>query len=321
MHIPSSFSAASNPFLGRAPGAAGPRAATGNTLLPIFDGGLSLNGVQLNGVQLNGVQLNGVQLNGVQLNGVQLNGTLFSAQSGSGAALSGADLVGTTFEVTVTEAGQAVPYQMKLGAIYIDPENPSSDVHLYDVEYRRADSSQWSSLCKDIEGRPIPAIPLRNHWNMSTGARIDSEDAVTFACTNGALAKCVRWGYRPWAKGTRCFGSHCFEISLKDYHQACTRMVRADYCGNGRSYTVDGTAIDVFDNLSPAIQSRGTTWRIEAKWTPNGATCLGKTRAKALIEGFKYPKCGRSHEDEFEKCENDDYAIPFPSLIANGFAG
>jgi hypothetical protein len=284
--------------------------------------GVQLNGVQLNGVQLNGVQLNGVQLNGAQLNGVQLNGTQFSARTDSGQSLSGADLIGTTFEVTVTEAeGQAV-YQLKLGAMYVDPQSPSSDVYLYDVQYKRADAPSWGSLCTDSDGNPIPAIPLRNHWNLTNGARVDDDDAVTFACTNGALAKCVRWGYRPWASATRCFGNFCPQVPLADYHQACTRMVRADYCGNGHSYTVDGTAIDVFDNLSPHIQSRGTSWRIEAKWTPNGATCLGKTRAKALIDGFKYPKCSGAHgDDEFEKCDNDDYHLPYPNLLGNGFAG
>ena len=53
----------------------------------------------------------------------------------------------------------------------------------------------------------------------------------------GAIAKCVLWGYRPWAtyNGT----------PLAQYHQACTRMVRADYCGTGTSYTVTGNRISV----------------------------------------------------------------------------
>ena len=48
---------------------------------------------------------------------------------------------------------------------------------------------------------------------------------LTLACEGGAITKCIRWGYQPWAQHS---GS-----SLKELHQACTRMARADYCGTG----------------------------------------------------------------------------------------
>ena len=38
------------------------------------------------------------------------------------------------------------------------------------------------------------------------------------------------------------------------FHQACTRLVRADYCGNGVYHTATGTSIDVYDSLN--IQTR-----------------------------------------------------------------
>lgn len=90
----------------------------------------------------------------------------------------------------------------------------------------------------DAEG-VAKALPLVGRWD-ETGAHID-DGTITFACTNGALAKCARWGYKPWKtfKGK----------PLRDYHQACTRMVRADYCGNGVGHTQNGTPIDVYDRL------------------------------------------------------------------------
>jgi hypothetical protein len=225
--------------------------------------GVQLNGVQLNGVQLNGVQLNGVQLNGMTLNGVQLNGSQLSA-SMQDTTLTGSAFSGAVFALTVTEAGSPVGYELKLDSVYADPLSPSGDVFLYDVWFRRAGATAWGSLCKDAAGKAVPALVLANHWDPSTGARIDAPGVITLACSNAALGKCVRWGYRPWASATMCSDGVCRTVSLADHHQACTRMVRADYCGNGTAHTVYGTPIDVFDNLSPQAQVRSTSWQVEA---------------------------------------------------------
>ena len=73
----------------------------------------------------------------------------------------------------------------------------------------------------------------------------------------------------------------CETVSLTDYHQACTRMARADYCGDGTPWTVPGTPIDIFDHLSPQIETQETKWPVEAEWTPDGAYCLDDIRQQA----------------------------------------
>lgn len=66
-------------------------------------------------------------------------------------------------------------------------------------------------------------------------------------------------------------------------HWTCTRLARADYCGNGVSHTRDGTLINVWDNL-PApgpIQGHGHTpfgMVFEAGWDTGGAVCLSHER-------------------------------------------
>ncbi|MCB9569768.1 MAG: hypothetical protein H6710_21550 [Myxococcales bacterium] len=110
--------------------------------------------------------------------------------------------------------------------------------------------------------------------------RSDRRSTVfTFACTTGVLAHCTEWGYRPWAEAELCKngkkgkkGKKCETVQLTDYHQTCTRMARADYCGDGVSWTADGTALDIWDDLSPQIQGRFLDWTTEAEWTPDGAT-------------------------------------------------
>lgn len=74
----------------------------------------------------------------------------------------------------------------------------------------------------------------------------------------------------------------CSPVPLKDYHQACTRMLRADYCGDGKPWTLDGTLLDIFDYLEPPIQLREEKWTFEARWQPTGAMCLSKQRHPEL---------------------------------------
>ena len=76
-------------------------------------------------------------------------------------------------------------------------------------------------------------------------------------------------------------------------------MVRADYCGDGVPHTVNGTLVDVYDRLSPTIQTQATAdhpeWGVEAEWGPDGALCAGTSlRLQHLDElGIAYdvPPC------------------------------
>ncbi len=84
------------------------------------------------------------------------------------------------------------------------------------------------------------------------------------------LAKCVRWGYKPWKT--------LEAISLRDYHQACTRMARADYCGNGISHTKDGTIIDLYDRLGIQEKTKDNGMVFEAAWGTDGAVLIHRPR-------------------------------------------
>ena len=62
--------------------------------------------------------------------------------------------------------------------------------------------------------------------------------------------------------------------SLRDHHVACTRALRADYCGDGEVFTVNGTLIDIYDNVGIQLQTM-PGWNLEAEWTAAGARCMG----------------------------------------------
>ena len=270
--------------------------------------GWSLNGFRTNGWSLNGWSLNGWSLNGWSLNSVQLVGSSFSGVKtvgGQAVAVSGTAMIGS--QLTLQRDG--VAYTLRFDNIYKDPAKPAGDVYFHKVSVLDPGTGTWSSLCRDAHGQPTEAIALANHWNPTTGARVNDAAAVTLACRDAVLAKCVEWGYRPWASATRCVGGTCTQVSLAEYHQACTRMARADYCGNGTPHTLNGTPIDVYDRLSAAVQSESTkglsNWSIEAEWGPNGAVCVGdELRLKMFDDlgiSYDYPEC-LDAIDDFSDC-------------------
>jgi hypothetical protein len=155
------------------------------------------------------------------------------------------------------------------------------DVVRYLVSYPTL--SGWLPLCGlDANGDPIQAIPLEGIWDYRQGvagggSHLDDPASFTFACGGYALAKCVEMGYKPWQPSKICVkGQGCVHTTLAPVHQACTRMLRADYCGDGSSHTVDGTEIQAFDAYG--IRSVTQPWEVEAEWGPEGARCVAQDR-------------------------------------------
>ena len=180
---------------------------------------------------------------------------------------------------------------------------------LHTVEVQAFDASNnehWAPLCgTDAYGTPIPAIALRGEWSLaewssSGGDQIsDSPYRVTFSCANGALGKCAATctdptlctllgvptalGYKRWAAPEYAYVDGTW--LLRDYaldHQACTRMVRADYCGDGRTWTETGTPIDVYDRtrINAAEKAGSAAWMYEATWNADGAVRISCDRIK-----------------------------------------
>ena len=178
------------------------------------------------------------------------------------------------------------PLNLRIAAVQADWQDPSGDITLYAIETRSGATGVWQNICSPDPWGERWAIAVAGRWDES-GTHQPDPAGFTFACTSGVIAKCVRWGYKPWKtlNGT----------DLAPYHQACTRMARADYCGDGTAHTVNGTLIDLYDTLG--IQARTpdvTDMFFEGTWTPDGAYCLGKVRWQNLAvtepEGVCYKK-------------------------------
>ncbi len=101
-------------------------------------------------------------------------------------------------------------------------------------------------------------------WD-ARGTHVAGPGTFTYSCMRGVIAKCVEWGYAPWRVGA-------------PRHAACTRLARADYCGDGNPWTVDGTAVGLNDTLGVSTFASGDGFTFEAAWGPGGAVCVNETR-------------------------------------------
>ena len=160
------------------------------------------------------------------------------------------------------------------------PGDPS--MHWYRIEAWNPVTREWENPCVANATTPDPrALAVQGVWDES-GARREVPGKVTLACETGAISKCISWGYKPWGQRNG--------KSLVDLHQACTRMARADYCGNGRTHTPEQGLIDMYDQFG--VQSRtkesSATWNVARASAPDGAACLARTRdGRALTALFK----------------------------------
>ncbi|WP_170135790.1 ADYC domain-containing protein [Nannocystis exedens] len=267
---------------------------------------LEANGFRLNGTRFNGFRLNGFRLNGFRLDGDEnsgnyvdlesftlgqggpvthawLAGSELRAKNGSGTVFGGAQLVGAVLSFGLVDNGDNVYRNRRLRIANVTRLAPGSEVWLYDLEVKDA-VGVWQPLCDGPNG-PTQAILVGAVWDPTTGSRVAAvSDAVTAACRDAAIGKCVEWGYHPW--------------KLADYHQTCTRLVRADYCGDGIPHTTDNVMIHVVDEIGVQVPEPDASYAVEAEWDPNGATCLNAehTRLPAPDIACVLPSCGEAFD-------------------------
>jgi hypothetical protein len=147
------------------------------------------------------------------------------------------------------------------------------------------------------------AVALPGSW-LANGTYARDPRTFAFSCRSGVVAKCTSWGYPAGGDlGGPTLGGNWRAVEGPDLLQACTRMARADYCSNGISRTVDGTAIHVYDIFGGPLRPERSVpgFAFEAAWlgeawkTADGgprqepALCLSKLRWSTLPLGGDCP--------------------------------
>ncbi len=185
-----------------------------------------------------------------------IEGTEIVVGLADGRTLRSKDLVGAVLKVRF----EGEPAQVRIAAVEADPGDTSRTVWLHTFEGRQADGT-WANLCSPGPDGRRQGFPLQG------------PQGLDFTCSSGAVGKCVRMGYRPWAAGPD-------GTSLAPQHAACVRMVRADYGGDGEAWTKDGMRIDIYDPQGIQTADTDPADSFEAGWSPDGAVCVHHIRVK-----------------------------------------
>ncbi len=185
-----------------------------------------------------------------------VEGTEIVVGLGDGRTLRSKDLIGAVLKVRF----EGEPAEVRIAAVEADPDDKSGTIWLHSFEARQADGT-WANLCGPGPDGRRQGFPLQG------------PQGLEFTCTSGALGKCVRMGYRPWAAGPD-------GKSLAPQQAACVRRGRADYGGDGRPWTRDGMRIDLYDPQDIQTPANDPVDSFEAGWSPEGAVCVRHIRVK-----------------------------------------
>ncbi|TWI22867.1 ADYC domain-containing protein [Mesorhizobium tianshanense] len=236
---------------------------------------------------------------GQGVSSISIVGTRFEVTTADGRIVAQNDLVGAV--LTVGDGQDRIP--LRIDAVETDPRNPDGGIMLYAMSTRDAATGAWHNICEpDIEGRRM-GFPLAGTWTQD-GRHLPSDTAFSITCTGGAQAKCARFGYRPWESAPD-------GTPLWDHHQACTRMIRADYCGDGVGHTRNGTPIVVYDRKGIQQDEAAPDMSFEAAWGPDGALCVSHTRIPDVLtmEGLAAICPGVRQQPRTAVCESHAGAL------------
>jgi len=194
---------------------------------------------------------------------IEASGTAFRATLSDGSIRQGRELAGAVLVFKINDA------LMRIRIASITPDPDDSSVLLHDFRIEASDEP----LCSPAPDGTRLGFPLAGR-TAPDGRFVAAEPGIfELICTSGGQGKCVRFGYHPWR--TAPDGR-----PMRDYYNACVRLLRADYCGDGYGWTRNGTLVDIWDDRG--IQTRATAddpaFAFEAGWTADGAVCVAHSR-------------------------------------------
>lgn len=280
----------------------------------------------VNGRPTDGKQINGILSTGRRADGRQVYGkfdtnvlnnepiSLTFIDTISGVTYQGPDLVGIE---TTGQLLDGSTRQIRFKA-YDGVTVPATNLYL--VAY--VDSGE--SVCGVREGQPIWAAILPQIFDETTGNELASDPTkYTFSCRFGAIQRCQEMYYVKNGTGRESKAGINKVRKLNDYHAACVKMLRADYCGDGKAHTFDGTLVDFYDHLVNSNQARtGTSGQdgfyFESEWDIDGAHCLNATRwMPASLNSLSMNQSSANPDWEYIRL-NCPARFSYPVPMANG---
>jgi hypothetical protein len=276
------------------------------------------------GVELDGVVLDSVVVKGndkieepVALDKVWVKeGQIFG--SWKWVEFSGADFEGSQWNLKIAGSQNAPERTMTLDKYVLDaegrhrytflyPNDPNYGYHFWNFNYlfsklnpgTRSDEEpqqQDLAVCApdpDNNGSVEALVYGDVYVDMDNGTVKERLDTINIACLSGGVGKAGLWGYLPYVVGL-------------DFFEAGVRTVRADYCGDGGTFTKPGNSVvlrDSFPVYPDFGQYAGNP--TETIMGVKGALCLDFPRdsnwdpADVLCNGNQLPLCKDAKLEDF----------------------
>ena len=213
---------------------------------------------------------------------------LFGVDPSSGAVLKGDGLIGA--QLHVLQSGSPI-YHIRIDGVrtITMPIGAPDPLEVYTMVWVPQNSSVEGELC-EVPDRPFDDIKdqdqlwgmRRNETLVFRGDRINgtrktmsqNEDWdpnwFNFGCAGRTLAK-MKLLRKTQEDGTQNWQAR----------QAALKMLAADYCGTGQSFTRTGTRVEFKDG--DLIDYVYTPTVVEARWDENGARCLSNPRRQNFV--------------------------------------
>lgn len=167
--------------------------------------------------------------------------------------------------------------------VFMYPNDPNYGPHLFNLmmfgkesleqqtdDKEKTDERPANSLAvcaPDVEnGGSVEAlVDIDVYVDMTTAEAKKVPDVLSINCLSGGVGKARKWNFWPHEVGIDAFVT-------------AVRAVRADYCGDGGSYTKPGNQLYLEDRFGYHNFGNAAGNKTEAIWTSKGAACLGQPR-------------------------------------------
>ena len=267
----------------------------------IFD--IEIDEFTLDGLENGGIRLLEVRTHtGVTVDLVVHGDRLYSRTQGRLGGVEKQLKVGAEIDIEVN----GVQHLLEVAAVayldhWVDPEGDSADdsATAYDLKHVVSEFDK-RNVCPEIEPDPNHDFPpLPSHYMFAfTGDRYDQEtgEVTTGSATDGWLTLTCGDSAPAKLHLTRhtAAGANNQHYAPREQREALMRMYRADFYGNGDSYTISGQPLRYIDAngwFSDFYSFHDEVDTFEALWNQDGAVCLDRARLDEP-EGDPIPPCG-----------------------------
>ena len=253
------------------------------------DGGVFLNTSSIGTLKFTALDLDWKELDGLTLTDVLVQEPDASWRRLDHVEINSAEIRGRIG--TVPYAGEALVGSRWLLSSYTD-----GPLEMWISEYMvktNSTKARYTFLTRDDYDQPIyvcgadsvgdrSAIAAKDLTvDPATGAMTTRKRTMYLGCVAGAVGKAYAHGY---------------DLGQLSNLETATRMIRADYCFDGKPWTSEGTSVQARDvwGLKPFIYPEYAT---EAVWTIKGVACLSQprrtiyTQDQVICKGLTFPAC------------------------------